>query len=96
MSTRKLVVIDLSSADIEVFESYERQVLSLLSKYGGRLESCVRSIDGTTETHLLYFPDNKCFEGFVSDPKREALKGEFLRSGVSSTITDVVKVSYLQ
>ena len=45
---RQLVTIDLTSADITLFEGYERKVIPLLGKYDGRLELCVRSVDGTT------------------------------------------------
>lgn len=91
---RKLVVIDLSCADTALFELYERKVLPLLSKYGGQLELSVRSVDGVTETHVLYFPDVKCFEDFISDPSRTALNDEWKLTGVISTITDVEQVNY--
>lgn len=91
---RKLVVIDLSCADTDLFESYERKVMPLLSKYGGQLELSVRSVDGQAETHVLYFPDVKRFEDFLSDPRRTALKDELKLTGVKSTITDVEQVSY--
>lgn len=91
---RKLVVIDLSSADTGLFESYERKVIPLLGKYEGRLELSVRSVDGLTETHVLYFPDVDCFEGFLSDPVRVALKDDWTLSGVLSSISDVVPVDY--
>ena len=92
---RKLVVIDLSSANTELFESYERKVLPLLKKYQAELELSVRSVDGATETHVLYFPDNICFEGFLSDPIRTALTNDWKRTGVTSTISDVEQVDYL-
>ena len=91
---RKLVVIDLSSANTQLFESYERKVIPLLSKYNGKLELSVRSIDGMTETHVLYFPDVEHFEAFISDPIRSALKDELLQTGVTSTITDVESIDY--
>jgi|GEM_PF-929921 len=91
---RKLVVLDLSNADIQLFENYERQVLPLLGKYGGKLELSVRCIDAMTETHLLHFPDITHFEQFLSDPNRAALKDEWTLTGVKSTITDVVQVDY--
>lgn len=91
---RKLVVIDLSSANTQLFESYERKVIPLLSKYNGKLELSVRSVDGMTETHVLYFPDAEQFEAFISDPIRSALKDELLQTGVTSTITDVESIDY--
>ena len=91
---RKLVVIDLTSADTDLFESYEREVIPLLSKYEGQLELSVRSLDGLTETHLLYFPDEIHFERFLSDPTRMALKDKLRQTGVISTTSDVEKVDY--
>lgn len=92
---RKLVVIDLTAANIELFESYERKVLPLLKKYNAELELSVRSIDGSTETHVLYFPASMCFEGFITDPVRTALTEDWKRTGVNSTISDVEQVDYL-
>lgn len=92
---RKLVVLDLSSANTDLFESYERKVIPLLSKYDGKLELSVRSVDGAIETHVLYFPDTLRFEGFLSDPTRAALKDDWDRTGVVSTISDVEQVDYL-
>ncbi|MFK7995983.1 MAG: hypothetical protein AB8B87_17735 [Granulosicoccus sp.] len=92
---RKLVVIDLSSANTALFEAYERKVIPLLQKYGGRLELGVRSADGSTETHLIDFPDATQFEAFLSDPIRTSLKDEWEMSGVTSTISDVVPIDYI-
>lgn len=92
---RKLVVLDLSSANTDLLESYERKVIPLLSKYEGKLELSVRAVDGTTETHVLYFPDNLRFEQFLSDPTRAALKSDWEQTGVVSTISDVEQVNYL-
>ncbi len=92
---RKLVVLDLSSANTDLFESYERKVIPLLSKYEGKLELSVRSLDGATETHVLYFPDNARFQGFLSDPSRAVLKDDWEKTGVVSTICDVEKTDYL-
>ena len=92
---QKLVVLDLTLADIALFEAYERKIMPLLSKYGARLEQAIRSIDGMTETHLLYFPENVSFEKFLSDPSRAALKDEWKLTGVTTTITDVEQIDYL-
>jgi hypothetical protein len=92
---RKLVVLDLSLANTDLFESYERKVIPLLNKYKGTLELSVRSVDGATEVHILYFPDASHFEGFLSDPTRVALKDDWKSTGVVSKISDVEQVDYL-
>jgi uncharacterized protein (DUF1330 family) len=69
---RRLVTIDLSAADTEKFEHYESIVLPLVEKYGGRLEFRLRTFDGSTETHLLFFPDEQNFENYRADSVRQA------------------------
>ena len=86
---RRLVTIDLSNADVPVFEAYEASVLSLLDKHGGRLEMRVRSLDGRSETHLLFFPDAQAFENFRADPIRVAAQDDWQRCGAKSVVTEV-------
>ena len=88
----RLVTIDLSRADLEVFERYEASVLALLPKHRGRLELRVRALDGQTETHLLYFPDEQAFDAYRSDPARLALADEWKRCGALSTVQLVERV----
>ena len=86
---RRLVTIDLSGADLAVFEAYEDAVLALLPKYGARLEMQVRSLDGATETHLLFFPDAAAYEAFRSDPVRLAKQEGWRASGAVSVGIEV-------
>ena len=88
----RLVTIDLTAADLNAFERYEAEVLELVPKHGGRLELRVRALDGRTETHLLYFPDEAAFEGFRADPGRLALSGDWEQCGARSTIQLVERV----
>ena len=67
---RRLVTIDLTGADLALFESFEAKVLQLVPKYGGRLEMRVRALDNSSETHLLYFPDAQNYDSYRSDPAR--------------------------
>lgn len=90
----KLVVIDLTTANIERFEAYERKVMSLLGQHGGQLKMSVRCIDNLTETHLLYFPDEQCFDEFLSDPARAALQDAWACTGASSTVSNVIETIY--
>jgi len=92
----KLVEIDLTNADVALFEEYEKQVISVLHKYGARLESGVRSTNGKTETHILYFPNATSFEGFLSDSVRAELQDDWQRAGAVATVTDVEEISYLK
>jgi uncharacterized protein (DUF1330 family) len=83
------VTIDLTGADLGVFEAYESKVLALLEKHGGKLEMRVRALDGSCETHLLHFPSAQAFETYLSDPARLAIRGEWERSGARSTAIEV-------
>ena len=85
----RLVTIDLASADLALFESFEAKVLQLVPKHGGRLEMRVRALDNSSETHLLYFPDAQSYESYRSDPARLAALGEWERSGAKSTAIEV-------
>jgi len=91
----KLVVLDLSDADVPQFEEYEKLVIPLLSQYGARMEAGYRSADGLTETHVLYFPDQASFESFLTDPVRTAKQDEFQRIGASASVTDVREIAYV-
>lgn len=84
-----LVHIDLSKTEMSTFESYEAQVLSLLGRYGGRIVERLRSLDATTEVHLLDFPDANALEAFRADPTRAALQELWLSTGASSNLTEV-------
>ena len=95
VTLHKLIVVDLAVADMDLYERYERKVIPLLDKYGGRMESGVRSVDGLTETHILYFPDVTSFEAFLSDPVRTQSQREWQRTGAMTTVTDVIEVDYV-
>jgi hypothetical protein len=86
---RRLVTIDLANADIAAFESYEAKVLSLVGGHGGRLELRVRAVDGTSETHLLHFPDAAAYEAYRADPRRQALQDEWRSCGATTSAVEV-------
>jgi len=67
-----LVRIDLSAANLKLFERYEGGVLPLLALYRGTLIERVRSMDGKVETHFLQFADAAAREAFRAGPRRAA------------------------
>ncbi|HEX7852961.1 MAG TPA: hypothetical protein VF503_04625 [Sphingobium sp.] len=87
-----LVQIDLSGADVEIFDAYEASVLALLTNHGARLEERVRAMSGATETHLLYFPDEHALDAFRNDPARAALQEMWVGSGAVSSMTEVIRL----
>lgn len=88
----RLVMIDLTGADLPVFEAYETKVLALVQKHGGRVDVRVRSLDGARETHLLFFPDAPTYERYRDDPARLAIRSEWESSGARLTAEEVEEV----
>jgi hypothetical protein len=87
------VEIDLTAANLELFDAYERQVLGLLGKYGARLENRFRLADHSREFHVLRFPDAEAREAYRSDPVRLAAQEIWLRCGASATSHEVLAVA---
>ncbi len=88
-----MVQIDLSNADLALFEAYEAQALALLGKYGARLEERLRSVDAASETHLLFFPNEAAFRAFRADPDRAAIQDQWIACGAGSRIVQVERVA---
>ncbi|MDE1173358.1 MAG: hypothetical protein PW790_06745 [Parvibaculaceae bacterium] len=91
-----LVQIDISQADIALFDDYEAQVLALVGNHRGTLIERLRSINGKSEVHLLHFPDAKALDAFRGDPARAALQELWLRCGASSSLIEVQRLSQPQ
>ena len=56
---------------VETLRRFEAAVLSLLPKYGARLERRLRSPDGRVEIHIVWFPSCDALEGYQADPRRQ-------------------------
>ena len=66
------LVVDLAADAVEPFAAYERRVLPLLARHGGRLDRRLRTTDGRTEIHLLSFADRAGYDAYLADPDRAA------------------------
>ena len=66
------LVVDLAPDAVAPFDAYERRVLPLLARHGGRLDRRLRTADGRTEIHLLSFADRAGYDAYVADPDRAA------------------------
>lgn len=86
---RLLIDIDLSSADVTMFDSYETVVLERLSTYGARIEMRVRSVDRQREVHLLFFPDADSLVQFRNDAVRQSVIDRWEKCGATSTSVEV-------
>jgi uncharacterized protein (DUF1330 family) len=84
-----VMIAELAAAAIEPFEDYERRVVPLLSRHGGRLERRLRTADARTEVHLLSFPDQAGYESYVADPDRAALRALLDGVDVRQRVLDV-------
>jgi len=89
---RLLIHIDLTSADLVLFEQYEDAVLPLLPDHGAVLEQRVRAADGSVETHLIRFPDKSAFDAFIADPRRLAMAKYWTTCGAKAQRWEVEPV----
>ncbi len=88
-----LVQIDLVEADLELFDRYEEQALTLLASHKAELRFRVRSSDNTSETHLLSFEDRASFESFLADPAREELQPLWLSCKAKTQVSEVLDLT---
>ena len=88
-----VVQINISNADLRLFEDYEAKVLPLLGGHGGRLVERLRATDGRSEIHLLQFPDASSFEAFRTDPTRAGLQDIWRRCSATSVLTEVARLT---
>lgn len=86
-----LVQIDLSQANLTLFDEYEAQVLLLLESHRAKLVERLRSIDGQSEFHLLEFSDIAAFDDFRADPVRISLQDLWQSCGATSVLTEVFR-----
>lgn len=89
----RLVTIDLTDADVGLFDAYEASVLPLVPEHGGRVVARVRALDGRSETHLLFFPDQTAFEAYRDDPRRAAARSHWESSRATLTVQVVEEIS---
>jgi hypothetical protein len=88
-----LVRIDLSSADLALFEAYEERVLALLPTHGGRLDARLRAADDTSEVQLIEFSTPQGLASFRSDPARLAAQDMWTRCGAISEVLEVRRMN---
>jgi hypothetical protein len=88
-----VMIAELGAAVIEPFDDYERRVLPLLRRHGGRLERRLRTADARTEVHLLSFPARAGYESFLADPDRAALRPLLADLDVRQRVLEVQDVA---
>ena len=65
-----MLEIDLSDADIEIFDRYEQLALDVLEEHGGLVLARVRDVEERREWHLLQVPSKAAWDSFRADPRR--------------------------
>lgn len=81
-------------AGIAAFARYEAGVLPLLAEFGATLEQRLRTADGTTEIHVVRFPDSAAFERYRADPRRVARQPDLAASGAAIELLPVDPAYY--
>ena len=88
-----VAVIDVPAEAVALFQRYEDLVLPLLAAHDGTLDRRLRTPDGTTEVHVLSFPSEAAYRGYLADPRRaqyrSVLDGVEPTSRVVESLTDV-------
>jgi uncharacterized protein (DUF1330 family) len=74
------------------FDAYESQVLALLADHGGTLQRRLRTADGQTEIHVVWFPSDSALAAYREDPRRAALAPLLAASGAVTELFRVVDV----
>jgi hypothetical protein len=74
---------------IDAFQDYERTVLPLLERHGGRLDRRLRSADEQTEVHVIWFPTPDALTAFRTDPDRTAAVPRFVESGAATELLEL-------
>lgn len=79
-----VAVVDMAPDHTEAGRRYEDDVLALLGRHGGSLETRLHSIDSAAEVHVIRFQSRAGYESFLIDPQRLALR-EALGPAVPTT-----------
>ena len=88
-----VAVVDVPPGGVAAFQRYENRVLPMLQRHDGVIERRLRTPDGTTEVHVLSFPAEGAYRGYLDDPERVGhralLKGHEPRQRVVESLADV-------
>ena len=79
----RVLIARIPAAGVAAFTAYEAQVLPLLAEHGGVLQRRLRSDDGQTEIHLVWFPSDAHFDRYRADPRRTRHAHLMAESGAS-------------
>ncbi len=86
------MIADVSPEAVTSFRTYEREVLALLPRHGGRLQRRLRSDDGLSEMHLVSFESRDGYENYLTDPERQGHRPLIDGKGVKQRLLEVTDV----
>ena len=86
------MIADVSPEAVTNFRTYEREVLALLPRHGGRLERRLRSDDGLSEVHLVSFESRDGYENYLNDSERQGHRPLIDGNGVKQRLLEVSDV----
>ena len=84
-----VAVVEMAPGQAEAGQRYEDAVLGLLDRHDGSVERRVRTMDATTEVHVIRFRSRTGYESFMVDPDRLDLRD---RLGAAAPTTRVLEV----
>ena len=87
---RLVAIVDMATGFEADGRRYEDEVLALLGRHGGTLESRLYGTDGATEVQTISFATREGYESALVDPDRLALRE---RLGPAAPTTRVILVT---
>jgi len=72
-----VAIVEMLPGRTDAGRRYEDAVLALLDRHGGTVERRLRSLDSSTEIHVIRFSARSGYESFVADPDRLACRARF-------------------
>ena len=77
---------------LPAFQAYEAAVLPLVTEHTGVLQRRLRSLDGTVEVHVIWFPSASFVDAYRADPRRSVHADLFDASGAVAEVLTVADV----
>ena len=85
-------ILRVSETGIDAFRRYEEAVLKLLKDHEGSLQRRLRTEDGLTEIHVIWFPSRPHLDAYRDDPRSAAHAGLFAAAGAATEVLMVQDV----
>ena len=87
-----VMIADVGAEAVDAFQDYERKVLPLLPRHGGRLERRLRTGDGMSEVHVISFDSRAGYQAYLADPERARHRALLEAAEVAQRLLEVTDV----